>query len=304
MTTQNNDSGQGLQSSPSLPTSAQSPLKVGLTSAETAQASLTVSLGFPLKFVSEYVTKNVHIHDQIARKKETVRHLQTDNFLPRSTRFKFQLTAMDKTTKSPDFKALQAECDAALNSCQATLKKNILKARELEVSDLEKKQSKHCLFFILYLIQAYRLSSPDYTNINIERAFRSLMDSALIKAILRHSQPDEHNQALLEVFQTLESDVPEDVPSTLELVAQLYDVIKTTIVTPTQEYDRIAQYNKTWTSLQALDVTATTLKATENTVLQVDDKPNTSPKLLDNLITDKIEKKFHIFQSKMSKNQF
>ena len=82
MTTSQDDFDQGIQGLQNTPTTTQSPLKAGLIAANNAYMPLTTSLGFPLKFIPDYVTKNIHIHDQLAQKKETVSYIKADIFIP------------------------------------------------------------------------------------------------------------------------------------------------------------------------------------------------------------------------------
>ena len=110
---------------------------------------------------------------------------------------------------------------------------------------------------------------------------------------------------MIEIFKQvdLETETPEDKPATLLLVTQVYDAVKTAILNPIQEYDKTSAYNHTWRNLQLLDTNATTLKKTKTTVLQVDNEPHVPPKVLDSLVTDKVNRRFKHHQNKLSKNQ-
>ena len=271
------------------------PTKGPVDEANTSRSSGLLSLATSFleipSFMEELSKQNILLHNQIQRKNITIDHLKNDDTVPRSLRFKFDLQV---PSASPALlNGFQAQCNEALKTSQTTIKQVIVDARNHELKELQIKQGQICASFLCNSAKAYMLVTDQYTHVNACSVCSHVMTNPAVNAMFSALDADARKLELEKWFpdvaQAIDADIRK-IPAAVAFAEFLIKIVEKCLYFPIQKYNEAKTRAEKITALRKLNASVLVTKKTEDTVMQLDQEATITPKLLDQLIAEKVKK--------------
>lgn len=191
----------------------------------------------------------------------------------------------------PAFCKIEEAVAESIKECQKKLKRYIIRARQLEINQLEKKKTETAIGFITFLAQALMIIKPSHKKADIMKALSSTMDNDEIKPHFCYFSNEEKSllvtSKLFEVDDQTEANVNQE--HTALLTADLLHAFKICVVTAITAYTDATETAKTLLRLSALTTTTALTKATETASAMVDNEPSVDTSLLNELIAKQVQ---------------
>ena len=232
------------------------------------------------------------MHDQIQKKTFTVDHLKEDDTIPRSLQFKFELQV--PATSPQAIQGFQNQCNEALRTSQNAIKQVIVAACTQELQEIQLQQGQLCATFLCNAAKAFLLVNDHYNNANIVAVCAKVMVNPAVSPVFSSLDTDTRLLELQKWFPDVGEDNPNaDVqgdPSAVALIEFLTKVVEKCLHLPIKKYNKAKKRCNKLSALHKLNASILVTKKTEDTVMQLDNEPTISPKLLDQMISEKVKK--------------
>ena len=223
---------------------------------------------------------------------------EQDDFVPRSARIGFELKATESVTETEDFKTLSIETKTAVETLQATIKKNIASVISLEIQAIEDELTSVFFNALNNLIGAMYLDHIQKdvatTTIPINNIARYIFDQQT-GHLYNHMQLTNEN--VLEKYKKhVDDDINHVRGTTPEAQVPLYSAIRQKLLQPllatfvsswqtqANEYRRREAESAILRHLQ----TSQTQTAVEATARQIDAEPTADPTTISQIIEKKV----------------
>ena len=318
-------SGQTRKNNPTYLVKVKSPLEISTDTARTAFVTLASSFQVHLSYLEAFLVENVQCYNELKMKLSTLDKIEASSLPPRSLWFKFELNGPADLLRSTKAKALQEQCLAPIAACQATLKANIIKLRQLKIKEIKKKQSIACFKFVCYLARTFQVIKELYNKCDLTKVITPALQTFTGTTLFIGLSEDEIKYMLLTElpseplapFEIIEEESKneekmEDVDveaidldmniTRLEFIHELESAITNCLLKPLQTYDQHVIDTDKVSKLKALEVAATTRFATEQTVIELDNEPTVSTTLLNSIIDQKIKAESKKIQAALKNN--
>ena len=139
------------------------PLGVAVKHLETSLASLDDHVR---SFVQDFALATLKKYSTFFYKKKNLEQMKnTENYVPKKSKFKHPLIVMEEVKKSKEFTALDEELSAFLEETHIKLGKFVLRSSEM---NLRAHQERYIVSFIRLLVKAGRLHIGEYDAKNYD----------------------------------------------------------------------------------------------------------------------------------------
>jgi hypothetical protein len=224
-----------------------------------------------------------------------------DNFMPRSARVNFSLSASKLVEQDAEYTRFSDETTAIVTTFQAALKTKIIEFAKLEVSALKTKIGSNFAVSLRLSVQACLLCEPNTLHLDTNQVVNTLLQeySAML---LAHLDLDlgafravyKRTHTLLTLPAALSLVLPDPIPAhlvytlptqaTLQVIAKVHRTLETTFLTPWSIYLDVQARNAISLQLKKLGNTHFTATATDVAAMEVDAEGAVEPKLIKDLI--------------------
>jgi hypothetical protein len=282
----------------SKPVAPQTPTEAALAHAKAAVALRPDAIK---EVVLEALKSHLKLKTRIRELQQTQIRMNNDAFIPRSARFKFELTASDEIMETEEFKALAKTTKDDVAAFQQKCKQQILSVMELTMKDTQaqlKKQFfsglKHLAIMLLHEQDNFSTTDPcPYAKFICWACNKNHITPEVFKA---------NGTSPKDCFQEFENAIPHhDVSTPIQLTTsedtlflntkdEMVKITKAVFLDSWSIIEIKHQEIETENRLKKAAITLLDEKATVATVMEVDKEPSTDPKTIRALIDEEVKK--------------
>jgi hypothetical protein len=239
-----------------------------------------------------------------------------DDFIPRSARVNFALSASKLVEQDVEYTRLSDETTAIVTAFQAALKTKIIEVAKLEVSALKTKIGSEFAVSLRLSVQACILCEPSALNLDADQVVNTLLQEypALLLAYLdldlgAFRALYKRTHTLLTLPAALPLVLPDPIPThlvttlpnqaTLQVIAKVHRTLETTFLTPWSIYLDVQARNAISLQLKKLGDTHFTATATDVAAMAVDSEGAVEPQLIKDLIHTQVTVATRALQSEL-----
>jgi hypothetical protein len=259
--------------------------------------------------LSSYVDKIATLLQSKTRTEDSLLRLENEEKLPRSIRFKYELTGSKTFTDTDEFKHLQATSKNILDEASKALKAEMITCKKQEAKHL------HFLFvqtiynacaILVTLIAKEKNQATD----RLYHGFRRIIRTNEFLNIEQHIDQAKRPSLFSEVCIPIPDNHVDDFTAPLtELEQYIQTLITTLFIDSYKAYNNCIAENKQHAELQKLAKLHLSERKAEDIAMVVDNEPSVNPDLLNKLINDKVAellakeiKKINIDKNKNTKS--
>ena len=290
------------------------PMAAARQSLQTNCASLQPEIATILSKLGLERLQTLH---KISHKKTQAQKIEDDDdFIPRSARVNFTLSASKLVEQDVEYTRLLDETSVIVTTFQAALKSKILAVAKLEVSALKSKSGSDFAVSLRLAVQACLLCEPTTPNLDTDQVVNTLLQE-YSATLLAHLDLNlgafravyKRTHTLITLPAAFPLVLPDPIPhhpvfglptqATLQVIAKVHRTLETTFLTPWSSYLDVQARNTISLQLKKLGETHFTAAATDAATMVVDAEGAAEPQLIKDLIQTQVTVATRSLQSEL-----
>lgn len=249
------------------PNPVTSPTSTAIAKMEEAVLTLPQPLQ---KSLREVFRKVINQLPTLTRLKQSRQLLARDDRPPKSTNFKFELTANRAVKETADFQALSTSVKSAMDSFQKELKSLIIQAKELEIKSCQQSIFDEIINAVDLFTRSQTIwqfgANESIKPINMAHIYKGVLDSDEVRSATAKSE-------LLiteRILQLIPADGQNQTDSNPQLVETMVAFLKKAIIEPIRAYESTRIEKEKQQSIDCLFNTKAASKATNDVAMALD----------------------------------
>ena len=245
------------------------------------------------------------LHAKVVRQQKTLTTLAIEDFIPRSARFGFELTASQLTARHPVFTTLATKAKERIAEFQIEMKEFIVSVAELELSNLKKEYAATILRAVVVYATAFILAKTGSPA--KESKLAVYVTYAFSTVVLKYAK-ELNNDEMTSIYTTVSNFTApkwDDVhiltnPATTTLL-EFCNECRSLFVMPQEAFTKAEKANLITLALHKLTSTSINMQVSEETTAAMELEPSVAPAQLASLIDASVKKATTELRAKIAK---